>query len=143
MNNPLIPKGANIISLFCRLNLHGKKNLPLRSSEMGLLIFTVKSKTPVTPVMAANYFNVSKPMIASMVKQLTTDEYVTKVPSQEDKRSYTLQPTSKAIELTETVYDEYFKDMRRLISGMGEEKFTDMLILLEEANKLLLEEEHE
>ncbi|RGW14550.1 MarR family winged helix-turn-helix transcriptional regulator [Enterococcus asini] len=143
MNNPLIPKGANIVSLFCRLNLHGKKNLPLRSSEMGLLIYTVKSHTPVTPVMAANYFKVSKPMIASMVKQLTNQNYVTKVPSLEDKRSYTLQPTPKAIKLTDSIYDEYFKDMRRLLNGMGVEKFTDMLILLEEANKLLLEEEHE
>lgn len=29
---------AETVSLFCRLNLNGKKELPVRSSEMGLLI---------------------------------------------------------------------------------------------------------
>lgn len=143
MKQPLIVEGANIISLFCRLSVHMKKNLPLRPSEIGLLIYTVKSETPVTPIMAANYFKVSKPMIAGMVKQLSATGYLTKTPSEHDRRSYTLTPTASAKALTEEVYDEYFKDMRRLLSGMGEKKFQDMLHLLAEANTLLLEEENE
>ncbi|MFR9236080.1 MAG: hypothetical protein ACLVLH_25165 [Eisenbergiella massiliensis] len=43
------------------------KELPVRSSEMGLLILLVTSKEKITPKAAAD-FGVSKPMIASMVK---------------------------------------------------------------------------
>lgn len=62
---------AETVSLFCRLNLNGKKELPVRSSEMGLLILLVTSKEKITPKAAADFFGVSKPMVASMVKSLT------------------------------------------------------------------------
>lgn len=138
MNNEIIIKGANVITMFCRQNINAKKNLPLRSSEIGLLIYTVKSEIPVTPVMAADFFKVSKPMIAGMVKSLTTKGYLIKKPSATDMRSFTLIPTEKAIELTDMVYEEYFKVISRLLSEMGKEKYENMIALLGEANTVLL-----
>ena len=37
-------EAAETVSLFCRLNQRVKKELPIRSSEMGLLILLVTSK---------------------------------------------------------------------------------------------------
>lgn len=139
MQESLLVQGADIISLFCRLTIHAKKELPLRSSEIGLLIYTVKETEPVTPLKAADYFKVSKPMIATMVKRLVAAGYLEKKPSTEDKRSYILQPTAAATQLTETVYDEYFKDMQLLLNSLGTEKFKELLALLEEANAALLQ----
>ena len=31
------------VSLFCRLNMNTRRNLPIRSSEMGMLIYLVKA----------------------------------------------------------------------------------------------------
>ncbi len=138
MNDSMIFQAANTVSLFCRLTIHTKKELPLRSSEIGLLIYTVKAETPVTPAMAADYFKVSKPMIAGMVKHLAAAGYLQKQPSQEDKRSYLLVPTQAAEHLTKSVYDEYFKDMQLLSENMGAAHFTRLLLLLDEANDILL-----
>lgn len=139
MRDELLARGANTITMFCRRNINAKKDLPLRSSEIGLLIYTVKTETPVTPLMAAEFFKVSKPMIAGMVKSLCAGGYLIKEPSTVDMRSFILTPTQKAIDLTESVYEEYFKVMSRLLAGMGEEKYLDMIALLDEANMVLLE----
>lgn len=138
MNTELLVNGANIITMFCRQNINAKKDLPLRSSEIGLLIYTVKTEEPVTPVMAANFFKVSKPMIATMVKSLCEKGYLTKEPSTTDKRSFTLVPTAVAVELAESVYEEYFKVINCLLSGMGKTKFEKMIALLDEANSILI-----
>lgn len=138
MKDELLVKGANTITMFCRQNINAKKDLPLRSSEIGLLIYTVKNQLPVTPVMAASFFKVSKPMIAGMVKSLCAKGYLVKEPSAADRRSSILLPTQKAIDLTESVYEEYFKVMRLLLDGMGNDKYENMIALLNEANTVLL-----
>lgn len=138
----MIVNGANAAAMFCRLNINTKRALPLRSSEIGLLIFVCKSEEPVTPAVAADFFKVSRPMIAGMVKSLAAKGFLTKEPSHTDKRSFTLVPTDTAVELTNSVYDEYFKVMHRLLSGMGKEKYERMIVLLEEANTVLLKGEN-
>jgi DNA-binding MarR family transcriptional regulator len=142
LKQQLIMNGANIVSMFCRLNVNTKKDLPLRSSEIGLLIYVVKSEKPVTPIMAAEFFKVSKPMIAAMVKTLVAKGYLVKIPLEVDRRSYNLMPTNKAKIVTETVYDEYFKAMQLLMEQMGIEKFKNMIQLLELANTILSEEKN-
>lgn len=140
MKEPLIYQGANTVSLFARLIHQNKKKLPLRSSEIGLLIYTVKSTEPVTPVMAATYFKVSKPMITAMVKTLAKEGYVIKTPSPSDKRSYLLTPTEKAKTFTKGIYEEYFRDMQLLLDSLGPARFSQLIQLIEEANDCLVAE---
>jgi DNA-binding MarR family transcriptional regulator len=134
-----IMKGAEAVSLFCRLNINIKRDLPVRSSEMGLLILVVKSESPVTSIMAADFFKVSKPMIAAMVASLVKKGYLEKTPSENDKRSYILRPTKKAALLVEEAYQEYFRVMELLRAKMGSD-FKKLIPLLEQANEILLEE---
>lgn len=133
-------RGAEAVSMFCRLNINAKRNLPIRAGEMGLLILIVKSENYITPLMASEFFKVSKPMIASMTKSLLKKGYIRKTPSKEDKRSYILVPESKAIELVNETYEEYFSLMNRLIKGIGKEKYIEFITLMEEANNILMEE---
>ena len=132
-------KGAEAVSLFCRLNINIKRDLPVRSSEMGLLILVVKSESPVTSIMAADFFKVSKPMIAAMVASLVKKGYLEKTPSENDKRSYILRPTKKAALLVEEAYQEYFRVMELLRAKMGSD-FKKLIPLLEQANEILLDE---
>lgn len=133
-----VMKGAEAVSLFCRLNINMKKDLPIRSSEMGLLILAVKNEIPVTPVMAADFFKVKKPMITAMVNKLTSQGYVKKTPSTQDRRSFTLYPTLKGTKLVEETYCEYFKTMELLKSRLGGE-YDTLIALLNRANLILLE----
>lgn len=138
--NELLIKGAEMVSMFCRLNINTKKDLPVRSSEMGLLIFICKSENPVTPVMAADFFKVKKPMITAMVSSLQKHGYIEKVPSSEDKRSFSLNPTERAKQLVDDTFTEYIKTMELLRQKLGQTSFANLITLLEIANSVLLEE---
>ena len=127
---------AETVSLFCRLNLNGKKELPVRSSEMGLLILLVTSKEKITPKAAADFFGVSKP-IASMVKSLTLGGYIRKEAIEQDKRKYILIPEAKAVSLVEATRSEYVHTMTLLENGMGKQEFSELMRLLEKANAVL------
>ena len=133
-------KGAEAVSMFCRLNINIKKNLPIRSSEMGLLILICKNDIPVTPVMASDFFKVKKPMITTMVSALLKHGYIEKIPSPDDKRSFSLKPTEKTRQLVDDTYSEYMKTMELLRHKLGAIDFGKLVILLEKSNSILLEE---
>lgn len=136
-------KGAEIVAMFCRLNINTKKDLPIRSSEMGLLIFIFKNEKPVTPIMAANFFKVKKPMITTMVANLLKHGYIEKIPSCEDKRSFSLNPTIKGRKMVDDTYTEYIKTMALLQQELGINSFSNLIMLLEKANTILLEEKND
>lgn len=135
-------KSSKQISLFCRLNLNTKQELPIRSSEMGMLIYLVKTEEEKTPNAVAKFFKVTKSMATNMTTSLLNNGYIEKIKSEADKRSFLLIPTDKAIRLVEDTYEEYFRTMSLLESKMGEQKFDEFIRLLETANKILLEEKN-
>lgn len=137
MEEAYLENGAEVASLFCRLYINTKKDLPIRSSHMGLLILTMKSQTPVTPIAAARFFKVKKPMITAMITSLEKNGYLEKRPSPTDGRSYLLVPTAKSISLVEETYSEYFKTINALYRGMGEKDYQHMITLLARANDIL------
>lgn len=130
------------ISLFCRMNNNTKRELPIRSSEMGMLIYLVKTKEEKTPIGVARFFRFTKSMATNMVTSLSTNGYIEKKQSPTDKRSSLLIPTDKAIQLVEDTYEGYFKMLSVLKTKMGEEAFNKLLMLLETANDVLLEEKN-
>lgn len=133
-------KASEAVSLFCRISMNAKRDLPIRASEMGMLIFIVKTQEPQTPIQIAAFFKVTKPMVTTMINSLMKKGYLTKQSSDIDKRSFTLIPTDKAKRLVDETYTEYFKSMALLKSNMGQEKFDKLIELLEQANTILAEE---
>lgn len=135
-------KSSEQVSLFCRLNIYTKRKLPIRSSEMGMLIYLVKTGEEKTPNAVADFFKVTKAMATNMVTSLCRKGYLEKKQSAVDKRSFLLIPTEKAVRLVEDTYREYFKTMSVLESNMGEQNFDELIRLLELANEILLEEKN-
>lgn len=136
---PDLVKGADAIGMFCRLHMNTKRDLPIRPSEMGVLIYTQKQSESVTPLMISQFFNIAKPSVSAMVKALTKNGYLTQSPSETDKRSYTINITDKGKMLVETTFVEYFKSVELLKEKMGEAKFNQFIELVETANKILEE----
>ncbi len=139
MEQKFLDEAAETVSLFCRLKNSAKYDLPIRSSEMGLLILLHNSVEPVTPLVAAEFFKVKKPMITVMVTSLISKGYLYKTASLYDKRSFTINLTQKGIELVNETKDEYFKSLELLSAKMGENDFNTMITMLDKANKILLE----
>ncbi len=141
MSGDLI-EGAETVSLFCRLHINTRKDMPIRSSEMGLLILICKSEKLVTPVIAADFFKVKKPMITTMVSSLIQHGYIEKVPSPRDKRSFILNPSKNARKLVDVTFKEYIKTMKLLQEQLGPNNFSNLIVLLKKANTVLLEEKN-
>lgn len=133
---------AEQVALFCRLNINTKRELPIRSSEMGLLIYLVKQNPKSTPIEASRFFNVSKGMITNMVTSLVKKEYLLKEKSSEDRRSHILIPTQKALKLVDETYDEYFNIISTLQTKLGIMEFNDFISKLKRINNILLEEKN-
>jgi len=120
--------------------MNTKRNLPIRASEMGMLILIVKSEACQTPIKIAEFFKITKPMVTTMANSLIKKGYLVKNPSTTDRRSFTLLPTDQAVSLVAGAYSEYFKTMERLKTQMGIEKYSNLIELIEQANNILLED---
>ncbi|SCY21244.1 MarR family winged helix-turn-helix transcriptional regulator [Alkaliphilus peptidifermentans] len=131
---------AEEIAMFCRLQMQVKKGLPIRSSEMGVLIYIQKQDEPVTPLMISNFFQIAKPSVTAMINELIKKKYLVKVPSATDGRSYTVSVTEKGQELVASTHDEYFKVIAILEDKMGDDDFKSFFKLIQKANTILIEE---
>lgn len=130
-------QSTDVIGLFCRLNMKLKRDLPIRASEMGVLIYISKQDMEVTPLMISQFFQISRPSVTSMVNTLLRITYCEKIPSVLDKRSYSLRITKKGSNLVDTTFFEYYKTIEQLKDKMSESKFINFIEMLNHANKIL------
>jgi len=138
MDQKLI-NSADIIGMFCRLKMNTKHDLPIRSSEMGALIFVQKQEGEVTPSMISDFFKIAKPSVTSMVSSLVKKGYLDKIHSEIDKRSYTLRMTRSGNELLDSTFIEYYRGINELREKMGKEAFNQFIELMQMANDILEE----
>lgn len=129
--------GADAVGMFCRLHMNSKRDLPIRPSEMGVLIFTQKQLQPVTPLQISQFFNIAKPSVSAIVKALLKQGYLIKEDSVEDKRSYQLSVTVKGSDLVASTFGEYLKNMALLKEKMGAAKFDQFIELIKLSNDIL------
>ena len=134
---------ADAVGLFCRLHMNTKRDIPIRPSEMGVLIFTNKQNAPVTPLMISNFFRIAKPSVTSMIVTLIKQDFLRKAPSTTDGRSYMVTTTDKGRDLVESTFDEYFKTMELLKNRMGSKEFSLFIELIQKANGILSEEKEQ
>jgi DNA-binding MarR family transcriptional regulator len=128
---------ADTIGMFCRLNMKVKRDLPIRASEMGVLIFISKQENNVTPLKISQFFKISKPSVTSMINTLLRQSYLEKLVSIEDHRSYTLQITQKGLKLVSLTEVEYYKSIEIMMDKMGDLDFNHFIDLLIKANEIL------
>jgi DNA-binding MarR family transcriptional regulator len=116
-----------------------KPNIPIRPSEMGVLIFAQKQNTEVTPRMISQFLRISKPSVTSLVNSLVNQGYLSKKPSKIDQRSYVLTMTKSGNQLVESTFEEYYKSIALLKENMGEHEFRTFIELMQKANSILEE----
>jgi DNA-binding MarR family transcriptional regulator len=137
--------GAETLSLFCRTFLNLKRNLPIRKSEMGLLIYLVRSNEAneeITSQQIGYFLKISKPMVTAMTSSLLKEDYIIRHQDEKDKRSFKLIPTEKAKGLVHSTYQEYLKAFVILKEEMGEENYQRFIELADQANAILIKENH-
>ncbi len=133
---------ADAIGLFCRLHMNTKMDIPIRPSQMGVLIFIHRSETLVSPLMISEFFKITKPSVTSMINALEKKGYIIKKSSPDDGRSYSLTLTEEGLILIKSTFKEYLKFVELLQDKMGETNFNEFIRLMVMANTVLHEEEN-
>lgn len=132
-----ISASAMDVALFCRLNANRKTSVPIRFSELGILIYIANAEEPVCNVTISDFFGVSKPTVSSTVKSLIQNGFVECIPSSVDRRSYSLKATDLGMKVADYAKTEYTHDIEALSNSMGEESFEQFISLIQKANKIL------
>lgn len=132
-----IEQDLEVIGSFSRLNIAHQRALPIRASEMGLLIFISRSEEPATALMAAKFFNVSKPMVTAMVTSLVKQGYMIREQLKADKRAFELRLTEAGELLVKETHQDYCRHLYRLREGLGTQDYNALIALLKRANTLL------
>lgn len=129
---------ANIIfSKFCNGYSKLKQELPIRPSEMGVLNIIVQREGNFTPLKIAELLEVSKPMITAHITVLEKKGYISKEYSKEDKRSFYIIPTKKAVELVKETSKKMQTHLQYLETSLGTDTFNELLDIMLRANEIL------
>ncbi|MCX7772725.1 MAG: MarR family transcriptional regulator [Clostridia bacterium] len=138
MDNMII-RLSEAVSGFCRANMNKRQSQPVRSSEMGALIYiaTRAGDDGVTAVSISQYFGISKPSVTAMVSALEKQGYIRRSFLPGDKRVSPLFPTEKGLKLVEETYEAYHAFSQRLIDKLGREKAREFTETLELAARML------
>lgn len=122
---------ANIVfSKFSKNYMDLKKELPIRPSEMAVLNIITQRDGQYTPLMIAELLGVSKPMIAAHIQVLLKKGYIYKEPSLEDKRSFYVLPTDKALQLTNRFEIKQTEYLKTIEATLSENEFDELIRLL-------------
>lgn len=123
---------ANMIfSKFSRNYMELKKELPIRPSEMAVLNIITQRDGKYTPLMIAELLGVSKPMITAHIQVLLQKGYIFKETSTDDKRSFYVLPTEKAIELTDSYKIKQADYLKAIEESLGEADFNELVRMLD------------
>ncbi len=122
-----------VFSKFSRDYMETKRELPIRPSEMAVINIITRRGGRYTPLMIAELLGVSKPMITAHIRVLMKKGYITKSPSDGDRRSFYVLPTEKAEALAEAFNKKQETYLKKLEGALGCGEFDELTRLLEKA----------
>ena len=106
---------------------------------MALLNIIVRRKRDFTPLALAEIMAVSKPMIAAHIQALEKNGYVYKEKSEDDKRSFFVRPTDKAVELCAKYEEKQTERLNELSEKLGDDEFCELVRLMDKAQRIIRE----
>lgn len=119
---------ANMVfSKFSRDYMALKKDLPIRPSELAVLNIITKRGGRFTPLMIKELLGVSKPMITAHINILEKRGYIYKDFVLNDKRSFYVMPTQKALLLVDEAEVKTTQKLKEIESMLGEDKFAELI----------------
>lgn len=139
MQNKLEYRLAERMAAFSRANMNRKSNLPIRSSEMGALIYITLNagEIGVRAVEISEYFGIQKSSVSSIINSLEKQGYIERTYSQNDKRSSPLFPTEKGVQLVTEALEEYHRISNKVIETIGTQKCEEFLEILNTITKII------
>ncbi|MDF2839844.1 MAG: MarR family transcriptional regulator [Clostridia bacterium] len=143
MQDNLAQRLSEGISAFYRANMNQRNNFPIRSSEMGSLIYIYLNAGTegVRAVELSEYFGIRKSSVSTIVDSLEKNGYISKSKSEIDKRNNPIFVTDKGAELVKEAFEEYYSASNKMIDRIGVEKCEEFLQTLNLVIKIIQKED--
>lgn len=136
MNESMYQAAAEV-ALFCRMALQQKLAVPIRHSDMGVLLYLESTHEEVTPAAVSSFMGISRPCTTALLKRLERDGYIVRCPSPTDGRRCTLSLTGKGTEALAGIHKEYSCVIQELKEQMGARRFSLFLEMIRESTEIL------
>jgi DNA-binding MarR family transcriptional regulator len=139
MEQDLAYRLSESMAAFYRANMNRRSDIPVRSSEMGMLIYIAlhSGDNGVRAIELSDYFGIRKSSVSAAVVSLERQGYIRRMLSEEDKRSTPLFPTEKGSKLVNEAFEEYQRISNKLIAEIGLEKCEEFLSTLNTVTKII------
>ncbi|MBS5115504.1 MAG: MarR family transcriptional regulator [Erysipelotrichaceae bacterium] len=122
---------------FARLIVTQEKSRTLNTNEMEILSFIYLSENKVTPHDIALATGMKKEAVSRSLKTLVEKRMLTKQKDVDDERSYFLLLSHYGENQLNENYQMLFLPYKTMEQTMGSEKFSDLILALEQAADIL------
>ena len=130
------------LQTFHRLSIMRQSSEAIASAgEMELLCRVALSEEPLTPLEISLMMKMKKSAVSRLLHALLEEGYLHKIPSPQDKRSFTLEITPAGRAYLDENYRIFLRPVSYLYEKMGAEEFYAFLASMEKATELLKEKE--
>lgn len=109
----------------------------MKISHVGLMIIGISAVKEVNVSQLSQELKITKSAVSQALVCLQVKKLIYKVASPDNKKSFYIKPTEKAIELGKEIFDVHMIKFLQMKEELGEEKFLMFFSLVQEINKII------
>lgn len=130
---------AQSVALFRSVHIKTSLNILTDSGmyRVLILVFNAHGGKGIKPNQIADYFRCTRPYVSKLAKSLIRRGLLVKKSDDSDGRSYYLLCSPAGREIVEEIMEDYLTVTRKLYEGLGAEKSSQLVALLEESTAIL------
>lgn len=109
----------------------------MKISHVGLMIIGISAVKEVNVSQLSQELKITKSAVSQALVCLQVKKLIYKVASPDNKKSFYIKPTERAIELGKEIFDVHMIKFLQMKEELGEEKFLMFFSLVQEINKII------
>jgi len=127
-------QAADFIAQFCRNQVNVKRSLPIRSSDMGVMIYlSHHQKAKVKDV--SDFFDVAGATVTEMIQRLEKSGMIVIHQDGQDRRVKRIQLSDQGIRFVDETRVDYLDSIRSIRQTLGEADFERFISLIQRINE--------
>lgn len=130
---------AERIAQFCRNQVNVKRSLPIRSSDMGVMIFLLQHPFAKAKDIS-DFFDVAPATVAEMIQRLVTLKMIIVDRDTEDARVKRIQLSESGKKFVVETRVEYLASIHSMKECLGEKDFETFITLIQRINESRVKE---
>lgn len=109
----------------------------MKISHVGLMIIGISAVKEVNVSQLSQELKITKSAVSQALVCLQVKKLIYKVASPDNKKSFYIKPTERAIELGKEIFDVHMIKFLQMKEELGEEKYLMFFSLVQEINKII------